>query len=220
MDDFCRTTTKLKACIHFNSWHEIGVYDIPAIIDHILNTTNQKKLNYIGHSQGTTSFFVLASMRPEYNEKLLDVHLLAPVANLNNTRNQVNVVFSRFYTPLKVIFDALGIYRFTVSNSMVSKVFEYACKDRQDSTPFTCKLGLAIFGSTQINCVSYTFFDYIFLIPTKKEILLCQSRSIAIIFVDIISDKFAGHFSIHAGWFIFGTNVSLHSIEKNFFFQR
>lgn len=131
------------------------------MIDHILNKTNQKKLNYVGHSQGTTSFFVLTSMLPKYNDKILDVHLLAPVANLKNTRNQVNAVFARFYTPLSVIFNGLGIHKLTVSNSMVSKIFEYACKGNKKSTPFTCKLGLAILGSTQINCVCYKKFSFV-----------------------------------------------------------
>lgn len=34
------------------SWHEIGYYDLPACIDHILNATNHEKLFYIGYSQG------------------------------------------------------------------------------------------------------------------------------------------------------------------------
>lgn len=35
------------------SWHEIGYYDLPAMIDHILdNNTDFKKIFYVGHSQG------------------------------------------------------------------------------------------------------------------------------------------------------------------------
>lgn len=34
------------------SWHEIGIHDLPAIIDYILAQTKQDKLYYIGHSQG------------------------------------------------------------------------------------------------------------------------------------------------------------------------
>lgn len=136
------------------------MHDLPAIIDHILSKTAQKKLTFVGHSQGTTSFLVMTSMRPQYNEKLLDVHLMAPVANLKDTRNQVNAVFARFYTPLYAIFNTLKIYKLTVSNSMVSKIFEYACKGNQQSTPFTCKLGLSILGSTQVNCVSDFNFIY------------------------------------------------------------
>lgn len=33
------------------SWHEIGYYDIPAMINYVLETTNHDKLDYIGHSQ-------------------------------------------------------------------------------------------------------------------------------------------------------------------------
>ncbi|XP_045497523.1 LOW QUALITY PROTEIN: lipase 1-like [Colias croceus] len=52
------------------SWHEIGVFVVPAMIDHVLYITNNKKLIYIGYSQGNTAFLVMCSMRPEYNEKI------------------------------------------------------------------------------------------------------------------------------------------------------
>lgn len=56
------------------SWHEIGVIDVPDMIDYVLLTTNQTSLFYVGHSQGTTSFFVMCSERPEYNEKIKMMH--------------------------------------------------------------------------------------------------------------------------------------------------
>lgn len=34
------------------SWHDIGVYDVPAAIDYILELTNKKRLSYAGVSQG------------------------------------------------------------------------------------------------------------------------------------------------------------------------
>ena len=67
-------------CNFFNSWHEIGARDLPAMIDYILEKTGNKKIFYIGHSQGTTSFFVMASELPEYNNKIISMHALAPVA--------------------------------------------------------------------------------------------------------------------------------------------
>lgn len=69
------------------SWHEIGVYDLPAMIDYVLAQTNQQKLQYAGHSQGTTSFFVMASERPEYNDKIISMQALAPVAFMSNLRS-------------------------------------------------------------------------------------------------------------------------------------
>lgn len=58
----------------------MGVYDLPAMIDYILAQTGQKQLFYIGFSQGTTQFWILMSLRPEYNEKIKLMSALAPVA--------------------------------------------------------------------------------------------------------------------------------------------
>ncbi len=61
------------------SFHEIGVYDIPAMIDYALDKANRTSLTYCGFSQGTTSFLILLSTRPEYNLKITTAHLMAPV---------------------------------------------------------------------------------------------------------------------------------------------
>ncbi|XP_063899720.1 lipase 3-like [Helicoverpa armigera] len=66
------------------SFEEIGMYDVPAMIDYILQYTRRDKLHYIGASQGGTVFLVMASMLPEYNDKLISVHLLAAVGYQNN----------------------------------------------------------------------------------------------------------------------------------------
>jgi pimeloyl-ACP methyl ester carboxylesterase len=66
----------------------MGYFDIPATIDHIIATTGQK-IYYIGHSMGTTMFFVMTSTRPEYNEKLRLAVALAPAAFLWNPRHQL-----------------------------------------------------------------------------------------------------------------------------------
>lgn len=62
------------------SWHEIGFYDLPVMIDYVLKVTGSSKTFYAGHSQGTTSLLVLLSTRPEYNEKIVEAHLMAPSA--------------------------------------------------------------------------------------------------------------------------------------------
>lgn len=58
----------------------MGIFDLPAVIDYILMQTMVPKLQYIGHSQGTATFFVLASQKPQYNDKIEVMHALAPVA--------------------------------------------------------------------------------------------------------------------------------------------
>lgn len=62
------------------SFEEIGAKDLIATVDYILSTTERKKISYVGFSQGTTVFLVMCSLRPEYNEKIDNSILLAPVA--------------------------------------------------------------------------------------------------------------------------------------------
>ncbi|XP_070140610.1 lipase 3 isoform X2 [Drosophila kikkawai] len=60
------------------SWHEIGVYDLAAMLDYALEESNSSSLHFVAHSQGTTTFFVLMSTLPLYNEKLGRIFLGSP----------------------------------------------------------------------------------------------------------------------------------------------
>lgn len=71
------------------SFHEIGIYDVPKTIDYILGNTSFPQLQYIGHSQGTTTFFVMGSERHEYMSKIISMHAMAPVAFFEHTRSPV-----------------------------------------------------------------------------------------------------------------------------------
>ncbi|CAH1369863.1 unnamed protein product [Tenebrio molitor] len=66
------------------SWHEIGTIDVPSMIDYILEKTGQESLYYIGHSQGTTVFYVMTSIRPEYNSKITAEFSLSPVIYMDH----------------------------------------------------------------------------------------------------------------------------------------
>lgn len=78
------------------TWDEIGNIDLAAMIDYALDYTSRSRLHYIGHSQGTTSFFVLASLKPEYNDKIISMHALAPVAYMANNKNLLLNAISPF----------------------------------------------------------------------------------------------------------------------------
>ncbi|XP_043522896.1 lipase 3-like [Frieseomelitta varia] len=79
-------TTKDKEFWDF-SWHEVGYYDLPATIDYILEYTGHAELYYVGYSQGTTAFYVMASEKSEYNQKIKGMVSLAPIAFLSNHRS-------------------------------------------------------------------------------------------------------------------------------------
>lgn len=69
--------------------HEIGVYDLPALIDYVLNATGAESLFYVGHSQSTTTYFIMTSEAPEYNEKIRLSIMLAPVTYSSHIFNPI-----------------------------------------------------------------------------------------------------------------------------------
>ncbi|KAJ9595448.1 hypothetical protein L9F63_013359, partial [Diploptera punctata] len=87
------------------SFHELGVYDIPAEVDYILEKTGEKSIYYIGMSMGTTMYFVFASERPEYNHKIRLMIAMAPVVYMNKATTPL---ITSALTPL-----GLGLVRVT-----------------------------------------------------------------------------------------------------------
>ncbi|CAL8134298.1 unnamed protein product [Orchesella dallaii] len=92
--------------LHFNekdweywdfSFHEMGTLDVPAWIDYILNVTGHSDLHYVGHSMGSTAFFIGMSERPEYNEKIDKMFALAPALYITESRYWL---LAKLLTPL------------------------------------------------------------------------------------------------------------------------
>ena len=73
------------------------------MIDYVLAKTGHEKLQYVGHSMGTTGFFVAMDKRPEYQEKVIMAHLLAPVAYVENMISPISWL-APFVEELEVIF--------------------------------------------------------------------------------------------------------------------
>jgi lysosomal acid lipase/cholesteryl ester hydrolase len=80
----------------------MGVSDLPAVIDYILETTGSEQIFYVGHSMGTTMFYVLASERPEYNSKIRTQFSLAPVAFMSHLKSPLVQLLSKVDDEIKV----------------------------------------------------------------------------------------------------------------------
>uniref|UniRef100_A0A182SF07 Lipase n=1 Tax=Anopheles maculatus TaxID=74869 RepID=A0A182SF07_9DIPT len=109
------------------SWHEMGYYDLPAAIDYILRQTGARQLNYIGHSQGTTVFFVMASSRPEYNEKIAHMYALSPAVCLKRVRSPPVRWLLQHVFALKDLFDAFGVQQFLPHTSSQYEMSRILC---------------------------------------------------------------------------------------------
>ncbi|RLN60917.1 hypothetical protein BBJ29_008675 [Phytophthora kernoviae] len=62
------------------TWEDMGIYDLPAFVNHILSTTGRSTVSYVGHSEGTTQAFVGFSKNQEFAKKIDYFGALAPVA--------------------------------------------------------------------------------------------------------------------------------------------
>ncbi|ORX49181.1 alpha/beta-hydrolase [Hesseltinella vesiculosa] len=57
---------------------ELGLYDIPAMLDHIRTTSGHSRVALIGHSQGNAQVFIALSQQPELADKMSCFIALAP----------------------------------------------------------------------------------------------------------------------------------------------
>ncbi|KAG8336164.1 hypothetical protein J6590_050364 [Homalodisca vitripennis] len=136
------------------SWHEMGYYDLPASIDYILNVTGHERLFYIGHSMGTTMYFVLGATRPEYMHKIHAMVALAPVAFPWNVRSSLANYLNKLHFILNGMASVFGISEvFRHSDSMfwidrnicAKEQFKFICKET---------MKIAGFGEKDLNRTS------------------------------------------------------------------
>ncbi|XP_017075180.2 LOW QUALITY PROTEIN: lipase 3-like [Drosophila eugracilis] len=109
------------------SFHDIGQYDIPAAIDYILAKTNRLDLQYIGHSQGSTAFYVMCSERPEYAAKVKLMQSLSPAVFVRNAISPALKFLSGFKGGLNTVFSLLGGYKITLHNKLIDMFRKNIC---------------------------------------------------------------------------------------------
>lgn len=152
-------TTKEKQYWMF-SWHEFGVFDIPAMIDYALSVSKQRKLIFIGHSQGTTSFFVTASLKPEYQNKVEAMVALAPAAFMKHMNHPLFSVLRPFADDILKIADLIGMYEFMPTGKFIHRVAKLICKDDVITQPI-CETVVVIMGGPGEKLLNQTLISEI-----------------------------------------------------------
>lgn len=125
-----RHTRSLPRKQYWNfSYEEMGSRDLPATIEYILLNSSRPKLDYVGFSQGTTIFFVMASMRPEYNEKINHAVLLAPVAWVSNLKYPFIDILTQNLQQLAFIANRLGMYEIFANSPLLNLYHARVCNE-------------------------------------------------------------------------------------------
>ncbi|XP_013183085.1 lipase 3-like [Amyelois transitella] len=178
------------ACGEF--WHfsfdEIGRYDIPAMIDYTLETTGRNKLAYIGHSQGTTAFYVMASVKPEYNDKISIMITLSAVVFMSHVRSPLFQLIAPFLGDFSVIAKSIGAYEVEPRDAVVDAVTSTFCGS-PETAEMCCNFGvfsLAGFNYAQANCsvLPVIFSHY----PSGSSVRQCIHYS-----QEVVSGKFRNY---------------------------
>lgn len=110
------------------SWQEIGLYDLPAIIDYVRHQTNEP-LNFIGHSMGATALLVLLSTIPKYNDFLRMAILLGPLVYMKNIKGPLRMISLMTEPSPEKLFQMLGNNDFVPSRKLPDIFLKRFCLD-------------------------------------------------------------------------------------------
>ncbi|XP_068957871.1 lipase member N-like isoform X2 [Petaurus breviceps papuanus] len=115
------------------SFDEMGKYDLPSVINFIVQKTGQKKLYFVGHSLGTTIGFIAFTTRPEVARRIKMNFVLGPVASFKYPKS----IFANFFLlPQSVIKALWGNKGFLLEDSVKKvpsvelcnrKIFSWIC---------------------------------------------------------------------------------------------
>eukprot|EP00824_Muranothrix_gubernata_P005635 TRINITY_DN1733_c0_g1_i2.p1 TRINITY_DN1733_c0_g1~~TRINITY_DN1733_c0_g1_i2.p1 ORF type:complete len:358 (+),score=34.33 TRINITY_DN1733_c0_g1_i2:168-1241(+) len=126
------------------SFEDMGLFDLPAVIDYIIKETKVKGLHLLGHSQGTMlSWVSLIKKKESLKGKVKSFAAWGPVARCDKATSPLVVnVFAG--TPLLKILDTFGIHELFPRNFMESEAQKYICK----IIPFLCKITLSLISDS------------------------------------------------------------------------
>ncbi|XP_040067423.1 lipase 3-like [Ixodes scapularis] len=71
---------------------ELSTIDLPAMLDFVLKKTGQKRLHYVGWSQGALMMFALLSEKPAYNGKINLFSAIGPVPYIGHTWSPIRLL--------------------------------------------------------------------------------------------------------------------------------
>ncbi|KAG6460501.1 lipase 1 [Manduca sexta] len=109
------------------STDEIGLYDVPAMVDYVLQQTGAKKLNYIGFSQGAGALFMTCSERSHYCSKVNVIIALSPSMRHKNTRSPLFRLVTEGSLDYGPILRSVGIHEVFTRGTLTQEILSFFC---------------------------------------------------------------------------------------------
>ena len=108
------------------SFDEHSLIDLPAMIEYVLNYTNQSQLKYIGHSQGTLMGFLGFPANPKLASKITIFAAMAPVLYVGHIKGLIKFIADNYFD-LHIITELLGLHEFLPSGKLTHITAELFC---------------------------------------------------------------------------------------------
>lgn len=145
------------------SWHEMSIYDLPAMLDFIRSYTGEQRMHFIGLSQGATILLVLNSMLPQYNRVFKTAVLLAPVSYIGHSRASLAKIFGPILGTRNYISKMLEGVEMVSTNRFIKKLLSMACLSTEPAMMCVSRLWPVVgYNTNMLNMVIITFvFFYI-----------------------------------------------------------
>ncbi|NXJ66217.1 LICH hydrolase, partial [Rostratula benghalensis] len=91
------------------SFDEMGKYDIPAELYFIMNTTGQRDVYYVGHSEGSAAGFIAFSTYPELAQRVKMFSALGPVTTCSYATSPLIKITSVPEPLLRLVLGCKGV---------------------------------------------------------------------------------------------------------------
>jgi pimeloyl-ACP methyl ester carboxylesterase len=110
------------------SWNEMGKYDVPAVLNYILDKTGEEKIFYVGHSMGSTMFIIAMSEHPELNDKIRLMVGVGPAIYVHNMVSPIRLL-APFWDSIDWITNMMGMHEFLPSGPLMDFLGATLCKE-------------------------------------------------------------------------------------------
>lgn len=140
------------------SWDEMQKYDLPAMIEKVLEVTGQESLYYMGHSQGTlTMFSRLSEDKVGWGNKIKKFFALAPVGSVKHIKGALKFFADYFSLEFDGWFDVFGSGEFLPNNWIMKLVSQSVCAGLKVEADLCDNVMFLIAGpeSNQVNDVIF-----------------------------------------------------------------
>ncbi|KAN0039510.1 hypothetical protein ACTA71_007299 [Dictyostelium dimigraforme] len=132
------------------SFDEMSEFDLPSVVDYVINKTGNLKVNYIGHSQGTTMGFIGFIDGSKLSNKINTFFALAPVSRVTHCKSVLLNLIAQL--SIGEVVNLVGMKAFPMDMpSLRALLLPSVCS----ITPLVCTSSLALlYGndfSTKLN---------------------------------------------------------------------